>query len=175
MASTVAGVLLKETEELVPPTLFFTAGFCLIELTTQLVLDAYHVQFANYLLAFVGALVVGKAVLLANLLPFLHRFDTTPLIKPILFKTALYTVAVLIVRCLERVIEYLIGGGRMTGIPDYVQSHLDWDRIMATQIWVLVLFLIYTSFTELNRHLGKNGLVHLFLMDRPPKLAPPPV
>jgi hypothetical protein len=46
------------------------------------------------MLATTMALVVGKAVLVANVLPFLHRFDTAPLIRPILFKTIVYWAVV---------------------------------------------------------------------------------
>ena len=67
--------------------MFFAVGFNLVELTTQLVLDDYLARFANYMVATAAALVVGKAVLLANMLPFLRRFDRAPLIRPILFKT----------------------------------------------------------------------------------------
>ena len=86
--------VVKEFEEVLPPVLFFVVGFNLVEFTTQLVLDDYLARFANYLVATMAALVVGKAVLLANLLPFLRRFDTAPLIQPILFKTVVYTAVV---------------------------------------------------------------------------------
>lgn len=41
------------------------------------------------------------AVLVANALLFLHRFDRAPLIQPILFKTAIYFVVVLLTHILE--------------------------------------------------------------------------
>ena len=79
-----------EFKEALPAIVFFAIGFNLIELTTYLFLDAYPVQFADYTVATVGALLVGKAVLVANGLPFFRRFDTAPLIRPILFKTLIY-------------------------------------------------------------------------------------
>jgi len=72
-----------------PPTLFFAIGFNLIVLTTQLVLADYLIHFANFMLVTLSALVVGKAVVVANALPFFRRFDTAPLIQPVLFKTTL--------------------------------------------------------------------------------------
>jgi hypothetical protein len=60
--------IVKEFEEVLPPVLFFVVGFNLVEFTTQLVLDDYLARFANYLVATMAALVVRKAVLLANLL-----------------------------------------------------------------------------------------------------------
>jgi hypothetical protein len=42
--------------------------------------------------ATMAALVVGKAVLVANKIPLLRRYDRAPLIQPILFKTVFYWV-----------------------------------------------------------------------------------
>src|SRR6476469_7734645 len=100
--------VVREFEEMIPPTLFFAAGFNLIVLTTQLFLDDYRQQFVGFMVATTTALVVGKAVLLANALPFLRRFDRAPLIQPILFKTAVYFAVVFLLRVLEKIIEYLI-------------------------------------------------------------------
>jgi hypothetical protein len=108
-SSRIAAFLVKELKEVLPPTLFFAIGFCIIELTTQLILDDYLVRFANYMVAVGVALVVGKAVLVANLLPFLRRFDTAPLIWPVLFKSVVYTIVVFLVRFLERLVEYWLG------------------------------------------------------------------
>jgi hypothetical protein len=151
--------VIKEFKELLPPTLFFVVGFNLIELTTQLFLDDYLERFANYAVATVAALVVGKAVLVANVLPFIRRYDTDPLIRPILFKTVVYTIVVLLVRFLEKLVEYLVGGGTIGGLPDYVAHHFTWHRFAAIQIWTFVLFLIYTSVTELNALFGEGELV----------------
>jgi hypothetical protein len=108
-----------------------------------------------------AALVVGKAVLLANKLPFLRRFDTAPLFRPILFKTVVYTLVVLVIRFLERLIEYLFSGGSFAGLPDHVATHFTWHRFVAIQLWIFVLFLIYTGLTELNARLGHGELASI--------------
>jgi len=153
--------LIKELKEVLPPTIFFAVGFTFIELTTQLILDDYLVRMANFMVAVGAALVVGKAVLVANLLPFLSRFDTAPLIRPILFKTVVYTLVVFLVRVLERLLEYWIGGGHLGGISDYAAAHFTWHRVLANQIWIFVLFLIYTSINELNARLGDGELTRM--------------
>jgi hypothetical protein len=61
--------VIKEFEEILPPTLFFAAGFNLIVLTTRLVLDNFLFRIANFALATAGALVVGKAVTLYTISP----------------------------------------------------------------------------------------------------------
>ena len=86
--------IIRELNEMIPPTMFFVVGFNLIVLTTQLVLDDYRLQFLNFMVATTAALVVGKSVLIANALPFLRRFDRAPLVQPILFKTIVYFLIV---------------------------------------------------------------------------------
>jgi hypothetical protein len=80
--SRVLAFIVKEFMEALPAIVFFAVGFSLIELTTQLFLDIYLVRIANYMVAVAGALVVGKAVLVANALPFFRRFDEAPLPVP---------------------------------------------------------------------------------------------
>jgi len=165
--------VLQEIKEVLPPVIFFAVGFNLVELTTQLVLDDYLARFANYLVATGAALVVGKAVLLANVLPFIRRFDTAPLIQPILFKTMVYTFVVFLVRFLEKVVEYFVGGGTIAGIPDHVANHFSWHFHAAVQIWIFVLFFIYTSVTELDARLGQGELARILFKHRSSKPRPP--
>jgi hypothetical protein len=152
----------KELREVVPPTLFFAVGFNLIVLTTDLILADYLVSFGSFMVATVTALVVGKAVLIANAMPFLRRFDTAPMIRPVLFKTTVYWAVVFLVRFVEKLIEYLFAGGSLSGIPEYVGAHFTWHRFAAIQIWIFVLFLIYTSVAELNRRIADGGLGKIF-------------
>jgi hypothetical protein len=97
----VGGWFLHELHEILPPAIFFFVGFNLIVLTTNLILADYLATFGNFVLATTAALVVGKAVLVANALPFLRRYDRAPLIQPILFKTAVYWAIVFLARLLE--------------------------------------------------------------------------
>src|SRR5215469_17239120 len=94
----VGAFLLREFLEILPPTIFFFIGFNLIVLTTNLILANYGAQFASFMLAPAAALIVAKALLVANAMPVIRHFDRAPLIRPILFKTGFYWVAVLIVR-----------------------------------------------------------------------------
>jgi hypothetical protein len=164
--SRVAAFAIKEFKELIPPTLFFAVSFNIIVLTTQLILDDYFVRFASFLIATTAALVVGKAVLLANALPLMRRFDRGPLIWPIMFKTMVYFVAVFVVRFLEKVIEYTFSGGTLAGIPEYLTEHFTWHRFAAIQIWIFVLFLIYVTATEVSTLFGDGELVKILFRGR---------
>jgi hypothetical protein len=55
-----------------------------------------------------------------------------------------------------------------------VVAHFTWHRFAAIQIWIFVLFLIYTSVAELNARLGKGELVKIFFTRPPSERKQPP-
>jgi hypothetical protein len=147
---------------MMPAIVFFAVGFNLIVLTTNLLLADYMKTFASFIIATTTALVVRKAVLVADALPFHRRFDTAPMIQPVLFKTVVYWAVVFVVLFLEKLVEYLVHGGTLRSVPEYVTAHFSWHRFAAVQIWIFVLFLLYTSIAELNARVGDGGLWRIF-------------
>jgi hypothetical protein len=163
--------LLHEFLEILPPTIFFIIGFNLIVLTTNLILSDYGGQFASFMIATATALIVAKALLVANAMPMIRHYDRAPLIRPILFKAFFYWAAVFIVRLLEHWIRYRLSGDYVFGgfVP-HVQATFSWDRFFAIQLWIFVLFLIYVTATELNRLFGHGELSRIFFTSRPSEL-----
>jgi hypothetical protein len=166
--------VVKELKEVLPPTVFFAVGFNLIVLTIDLILADYLSSFAGFMIATTAALVVGKSVLVANAMPFLRRFDSAPMIQSVLFKTLVYWAVVFLVRFLEKLVEYFFAGGTLNGIPEYVSTHFTWHRFAAVQIWIFVLFLMYTAASELNAALGKGTLRKMFFARRSSELKMTP-
>jgi len=163
--------LLREFLEILPPTIFFIIGFNLIVLTTNLILADYGAQFASFMLATAAALIVAKALLVANAMPVIRRFDQAPLIRPILFKTIFYSVAVFIARLLEHWIEYLLSRDYVFGgFLKHEIATFSWHRFIAIQLWILVLFLIYVTASEFNHLFGEGELWHLRFASRPSEL-----
>src|SRR5215469_5460433 len=162
--------LLRQFLEILPPTIFFVVGFNLIVLTTNLILSDYSGQFTSFMIAMTSALIVAKALLVANTMPVIHRYDRAPLIRPILFKTFFYWMAVFIVRLLEHWIRYLRRDYVFGGFVPHVQATFSWDRFFAIQLWIFVLFLIYVTATEINRLFGHGELSRIFFTSRPSEL-----
>jgi hypothetical protein len=158
--------LTEEFLHALPAIVFFAIGFNLIVLSMNLVLSEYLLHFGNFMVATTLALLVGKAVLVADKMPFLRRFESAPLIQPILFKTCIYTVFVFIARLIEAYIHYMIDTGRMIGFFPFIYERFSWHRFAFVQIWILVLFLLFTTGLELNRLFGYGMLTKLLFMHR---------
>ena len=164
--------LLHEFRQMLPPTIFFFLGFNLILFTKRLILEDYLIQFTGFFLATVSALVIGKVVLVAEMMPLLRRFDGEPLAKPILFKTVVYTLLVFVARLLEAFIHYVAGGGAV-GRGGFIEEQLgsfSWHRFITTQMWVFLLFLVYVTANEINQLLGDGELFKIFFTRRSSQL-----
>lgn len=170
-ARRVGAFLLREIREILPPTIFFFIGFNLILLTTNLLLAGYNAQFSSFMLATAAALVVGKAVLVANAMRSLRRYDRAPLVRPIVFKTMFYWAVVLVARLLEHFIKFwLVEHHPASGFLPHMVATFSWDRFIAIQLWILVLFLVYVTASELNHLFGEGELWHILWTSRPSEL-----
>ena len=153
---------LAQVKHALPPTIFFFVGFNLILWTKRLILEEHGVEFSGFFTATVAALVVGKAVLITDKLPLMRRFDGAPMIQPILFKSAIYWLCVLIVRLAERLVHFLAAGGAIAVFPEHLIQHFSWPRFLSIQIWLMVLFLAYVTIHELNLLFGDGELFRVF-------------
>jgi hypothetical protein len=153
---------IAQFRHVLPPTAFFLVGFNLILATKALILREHDIEFSGFLTATVAALLVGKAVLITDSLPFMRRFDGAPLIQPILFKSAFYWLCVMFVRIAEQLIHFLADGGAIGDFPSFLADRFSWARFLSIQIWLMVLFLVYVTIHELDTLFGNGELYRLF-------------
>ncbi|WP_051329328.1 hypothetical protein [Geminicoccus roseus] len=159
-------LVIREFKHMLPPVLFFAVGFNLVVFTMNLALEDQGQGIGGFLLATTAALVVGKAVLVADVMPFLRRFDTAPLIQPILFKTAVYWLFVLIARLIEAAVHYLIESGGLSGFLPFTLDEFSWRHFLFVQTWILALFLVYVTGSELNALFGDGELGRILFRHR---------
>jgi hypothetical protein len=119
------------------------------------------------LLAVAAALIVGKAVLVANATPFLRRYDTMPLAWTIIYKAGVYCVFVFAARLIELNAEGWLGGAPFA---EFLAT-FSWHHFLAIQIWLFVLFLVYVTFHELSQLLGEGELKQVLFRRRAPDLT----
>jgi hypothetical protein len=173
LAGRISRRLLHEFREVLPPTIFFFIGFNFVVFTSNLLVAHYLIAFGTFMLTTTAALIVGKAVLVANMMPLLRRYDRAPLILPILFKTLVYWAVVFVARLLEGFLHFWliehkpVGGFRFLS---HLIASFSWHRFAAIQLWILVLFLIYVTASEFSHLFGRGEIPRLFFTYRPSEL-----
>jgi hypothetical protein len=156
-------ILEHELLELAGPTLFFFVAFNIIAFTKKLFLEDYHISFSGFFVtASIGALLVGKVVLLADEIPFINRFPRTPLIYNIAWKTVIYSLAALIVQFLEEFFYLVWHHQSLATAVAKVWHGIHWPHFWAVHILLCYFLLIYVSFRELARTFGEAQFFHLF-------------
>ncbi|HEY2874258.1 MAG TPA: hypothetical protein VGJ56_20205 [Reyranella sp.] len=149
---------LREMRHLLPPTIYFFCAFNIIVLTTNLLARTYWFALSTFLTATLLALLVGKAVLVANKIRGIHRFRGAPLIKPILFKTIFYSLVVLLFRIIELMVHFSFDNNGFRVAFDEAIAAFTWRRFVAVQIWLFTCFLIYVTASEISAALGPGKL-----------------
>ncbi len=152
---------LVQVRHMLPPTIYFFLGFNLVLWTKSVVLQQHGIAFSGFATATLAALLVGKAVLVTDKMPFMRRFDGAPLIQPILFKTAIYWICVLVVRFAEAFIDYASDGHALGDFAQFMLKDFSWARFLMTQVWLMMLFLLYVTAHEFNTLFGDGELYRL--------------
>jgi hypothetical protein len=151
-----------EVLELIPPAVFFFIAFQVIAFTRALMLEQYGIKVTTFVAATIGALVVAKVILIADMLPFINRYPGKPLIYNVVWKTAIYFVVSLLVRYVEHIIPFVRKQGSLIAANRQLMDEVIWPHFWAIQIWLLLLLLVYCSFRELVRALGRDRVLQMF-------------
>lgn len=147
----------------IPTVAFFFVFFQLLALTRALILRGHGIQVSTFLKATIAALIVGKAVLLTDLLPMINRFPNKPLIYNIAWKTFIYMVAALLVRYVERFIPFIREYKNLAVANSHLLDEVVWPHFWLAQLWLLVCFFMYCTIRELTRILGQEQVRSMFL------------
>ena len=143
--------------------IFFFIAFSLLLVTQSLIGEQYGVSAWDFSTAILGALIVGKILLIVDKLAFVNRFPDRPLIYNTLWKTFIYNVAALFVRYLEQIIPRLVDGGGFGQANADIYSSIVWPHFWLVQLWLAVLFFVYCAVRELIRKIGADTVKGMFL------------
>jgi hypothetical protein len=67
-------IMKQEFFQVPPPTLYFLVAFNVIVLTNALLLRQHGITFSGFVTASLGALIVGKVILISDKLPVINIF-----------------------------------------------------------------------------------------------------
>ena len=115
----------------------------------------------------VAALILGKAVLIADMLPAINRYPDKPLVYNVGWKTAIYWLVATAIHYLERLIDFSRQAGGIVAGNAKLFAEIVWPHFWAVQIILFVLIVVYCTAHELGRVLGREKLLRLFFAPVP--------
>lgn len=158
--------LKRELKKIGYLALFFFIGFGYILLLMKLFLKEYSIDSYVLSKAIIGALVAAKAVVIMDTTPLLNRFLQSPRYISVLYKTFIYTLAVLVIGVIENLIHaYSKTKAIASAISMFIHSE-NLYHFFAVILCIGSVFLIYNTLDEIDSYLGKGRLLKLFF-ERP--------
>ncbi len=154
--------LKEEFLAVLPPTLFFFIALHIVGLVRVLMTKGTGLPVTSSAQIALAALIIGKAVLLADLWPPINRFPARPLVYNIVWKTVIYYVVASFIHYLERLYDFAKEAGGIVAGNEKLLSEIVWPHFWALQIILLVIILNYCVIRELGRVLGERRLLRMF-------------
>jgi hypothetical protein len=149
--------------ELLPPTLFFFVMLHIVAIIRALMIRGSGLSLPATASVAIAALILGKAVLLANMLPFVNRFPEKPLIWNASWKTLIYAIVALFLHYLEELIDYWKERHNFVAANQALAAHINWAHFAAVQILLITLIVNYCVLAELARVIGRQKMKAMFL------------
>jgi hypothetical protein len=159
--------LKEEFFALLPPTIFFFVALHIVAFVHVLMLKKTGIAASSSISIVVAALILGKAVLIADMLPFINRFPNKPLIYNVAWKTVIYWLISVAIHYVERLIEFWRHAGSFVAGNEKLLSEIIWPHFWAIQIILFVLIAMYCTVHELVRVIGRQKVLRIFFGPMP--------
>jgi len=151
-----------EFKELLPPAIFFFVVLHLIAILRVLMLEGTGIAPGTSVSITVAALILAKAVLIADLLPFINRYPDKPLAYNVAWKTAIYVLIAMLLHYLERLFDFSREAGGLLAGNQKLLADIIWPHFWAVQILLVVLILMYCTIREIIREIGADKMRQMF-------------
>jgi hypothetical protein len=152
----------EELFKLLPPTIYFFVALHIVMFIRVLMLKGTGVAPSSSISIAVAALILGKAVLIVDMLPIINRFPNKPLIYNIAGKTVLYWLISTVIHYLERLVDFWRQTGGLIAGNQKLLAEIIWPHFWGIQIILFVLIAMYCTMYELGRVMGKEKMLRLF-------------
>ena len=163
-------ILEKLKEELfavLPPTIFFFLALHLVTFIRVLIAKGSHFKPLSTMSIAIASLILGKAVLIADLLPAINRYPNKPLAYNIVWKTVIYLLMASVIHYVERLIDFSRQAGGLVAGSEKQLAEMVWPHYWAVEIVLFILILAYCTVRELARVIGREKLLRLFFGPTP--------
>lgn len=159
--------LKEEFFAILPPTIFFFVALHIVAFIRVLMAKGSNFQPLSTVSIAVASLIIGKAVLIADMLPPINRYPNRPLAYNVAWKTAIYLLVASVIHYLERFIDFSRQAGGLAAGNAKLLAEIVWPHFWAVQIILFLLILMYCTVRELVRVIGREKMLRLFFGPMP--------
>lgn len=160
--------LKEEFFAVLPPTIFFFVALHIVAFIRVLMARASQMPpITSTISIAVAALILGKAVLIADLLPMVNRYPDKPLAFNVTWKTTVYLLIAGVIHYVERLIEFSRQAGGVVAGNEKLLAEIVWPHFWAVQILLFVLILMYCTMHEMIRLIGREKALRMFFGPTP--------
>src|SRR5260370_33742646 len=126
--STLTSKLKQDFFKTLPPTIFFFVALHLVMFIHVLMLKGTAIYTSSSISIAVAALILGKAVLIADMVPLINRFPHKPLIYNVAWKTVIYLLISAVIHYLERLIDFWRETGSFVAGNQKLLTEIGWPH-----------------------------------------------
>lgn len=161
--------LAREFKEAVPPTLFFLVAFHVAALIRSLTEESLGITPGVSTLATIGALIVGKTILVLNKLRVTNCLSRRPLVFGVIWKTFIFGIVTTLFQFVEELVPLVSKYGSAGAATENVIAEVVWPRFWANHLVLALFLLIYCSAVELIRVFGAERMKQVFFGPAKPR------
>ncbi|CAC5345340.1 MULTISPECIES: hypothetical protein [Planktothrix] len=159
-------ILIREFINLGIINLYLASSFSILVTLNSLALVKYGINGFNYGIEIMGALVLGKVILLSEKMPIVERYQDKPLIISVGYKSVLFTIIALFFNSIEHLIVGLFQHESLERILIEFKNQVSQIDLFYQILCLLIVFIPFFMMRELNKILGKGTLFNLFFNNR---------
>ena len=110
-------------------------------IANRLIQREYGIPLTGFGNAIIGALLVGKVVLISDTLTFVNKFPDKPLLYNVVWKSLIYFLAAFLIRYLEHLIHFLIKHESFMEANHHLIEEIVWPHFWLIQMWLRYSYL----------------------------------
>lgn len=158
--------LLHEFSEYMINVIYLTVFFAAFAVSRRLTLAHYDIYVDDYFIAIIKALIIGKVIMIGAFLRISRKFENKPLLIPVLYKTVLFVIWVIMFDVVEVFIKQSIKLQSLPSAFQYLVSEHFSQLWLGGLIMVTFSFIPFFALKEISRVVGHEKFRNLLLKNR---------
>jgi hypothetical protein len=155
--------VLHEVNEYLINVVYLSLFFGAFAIARRLTLEQYNIYLDDTFVGLIKALIIAKVIMIGAFMKISRKFENKALLFPIIYKTFLFVLLVVVFDLIEAYIHAWIEYKDMRGaLNELIYHHFDKMRLGGL-IMIIVSFLPFFALKEISRVLGPQVFKKLFL------------